>query len=119
MKRRLFITAINIFCITLLHAADVKLPPKCIAFMPEVLLKYKVLPAVEAEKLANSKTFGQDVIPQGEKRYWDVYSDRDNNKVYPEPLKNTQPLSRELKLGEKLRIAKIENEFALVYSEPK
>lgn len=119
MKKRLFITAISIFCIALSHAADVKLPPTCTAFMPEVLLKYKVLPATEAEKLANSKTFGQDVIPQGEKRYWDVYSDRENNKVYPEPRKNTQPLGKRLKLGEKLRIAKIENGFALVYSEPK
>jgi len=117
MKNNLFILVIFLCGFTQLYA-EVKLPEQCSAFMPEVLIKHKVLPETEANKLANSPTFGQDVIPQGEKRYWIVYSDRSENKTYKEPRKMS-PLETTLRLGEELRIAKIENGFALVYQEPK
>lgn len=118
MKNRIIISAIFVYCSTLLHAVNVNLPKQCIAFLPEILYKSEVLLKTDADKLAKSKTFGQDVIPQGEKRYWNVYSDRANNKTYQEPRKNSSKYS-ELMLGERVRIAKIENEFALIYSEPK
>ena len=118
MKKRFITTITSIFCFALSHA-DIKLPPQCIAFEPEVLRINTILPLTEAEKLAKSKTFGQDIIPQSGKEYWNVYSDRAFNKVYSEPRRNTLPLGETLNLGEKLRIAKIENGFALVYHEPK
>ena len=124
MKNRIFISAVLVCCFTILYA-DVPLPKDragkniCVAFMPDILVNSTVLSESDAEKLANSKTFGQDVIPQGEKKYWTVYSDRSNNKTYQKPDLKSSVEKRDLILGEKLRIAKIEQNFALVYSEPK
>lgn len=50
------------------------------------------------------------------KRYWEVYSDRDENPTYYKSNKSSN-VKATLKLGQKLRIAKIENGFALVYED--
>ena len=50
------------------------------------------------------------------KNYWVVFSDRAENPVYSAPGGNTR--CGTLDFGEKLRIAKLENGYALVYVDP-
>ena len=51
-------------------------------------------------------------------KFWTVYSDRSHNTTYNSPSVSGGKCG-ELKFNEEVRIAKIENGFALVYSEPK
>lgn len=96
--------------------ADVKLPAKCEAFMPGILLE-NVLTETAVNKIAKSSKYGQDTSPR-EYKYWVVYSDRRNNPTYVGPSKESGK-HKELDFNEKLRIAKIQKGFALVYKEPK
>lgn len=119
MYKKLIITVLCILSCGILFA-DIKKPNKCEVFKPVALLNVKssLLEATVADKLAKSSTYGQDVIPQGNKKHWNVYSDRSENKTYQEPRKNS-PVYERLEMGEELRIAKIQDGFALVYHEPK
>ena len=99
--------------------ADVKLPLKCEAFMPLALYQSSVLLEADANKIVSSTTFGQNTPPSnGAYKYWVVYSDRRDNTTYVGPNK-TSGKHTELDFNEKVRIAKIQDGFALVYSEPK
>ena len=60
--------------------------------------------------------YGQDSRKSGGS-YWVVFSDRKGNPVYSEPGGKNK--IGELKYGEKLRIAEIQNDYALVYYDPK
>ena len=62
-----------------------------------------------------SSDFGQKKEPR-DKRFWVVFSDRDDNTTYTAPDGATKYMS--LSLNETLRIAQIKNGYALVYSEP-
>lgn len=118
MKRIVSLVFVMLFNITAL-LADVTLPAKCEAFMPTLLYKSSVLSESDANKIATSAKYGQDVPSlNGEYRYWIVYSDRQNNTTYVGPSKDSGKY-KELDFNEKLRIAKIQNGFALVYREPK
>ena len=118
MKRIVSLVFVMLFYITAL-LADVTLPAKCEAFMPTLLYKSSVLSESDANKIATSVKYGQDMPPlNGEHRYWVVYSDRRNNATYVGPNKDSGK-HKELDFNEKLRIAKIQNGFALVYKEPK
>ncbi len=91
------------------------LPGKCTAFRPESLYS-SILFTDVAEKLASSKDYGQSSTSKS-KEYWIVYSDREDNPTYVAP--GSTKVFKKLAFNEKVRIAKIENGFALVYSEPK
>lgn len=95
-------------------AAQVKLPSRCEAFLPNALFN-SVLSESETDALAASSDFGQKNKPAVMK-YWEVYSDRNNNKTYTSPGGNE--VFTELAFNERLRIAQIKGKFALVYSDP-
>ena len=112
MKNNLLIF---LFLIGLGLHAQTKLPPTCEAFLPKVLLK-SLISESDALSLNAGNNFGQSDTPT--RRYWMVYSDRDDNITYTEPNKNSAEFKR-LSLNEELRIAKVKGNFALVYSERK
>lgn len=91
------------------------LPGKCTAFKPEVLYS-SILSTKVTDRLASSKDYGQSSTKKS-KEYWIVYSDRADNTTYTAPGSNT--VFGKLAFNEKVRIAKIENGYALVYDEPK
>lgn len=118
MIKRFIFSIVSIFSFVVLYATELRVN-QCEVFWPEIL-KQELIKESEVLQLAKSKTYGQDSkLEKDKKTYWDVYSDRENNKVYGEPRLNSLPSSIKLRLGEKLRIAKIENGFALVYQEKK
>lgn len=118
MKKIFLLIGILLFNITAL-LADVKLPAKCEAFRPGLLYQSAVLKEVDANKIAKSSKYGQDTPPNnGDYKYWIVYSDRRNNPTYVGPSKDSGK-HKELEFNEKLRIAKIQKGFALVYREPR
>lgn len=82
-------------------------------FRPQILTGRSLTPA---EALALVASHGQKVSSDApfEKRPWDVYSDRDDNKTYSTPKIKDEYSS--LKMGEKVRIARFKGDFALVYT---
>lgn len=92
-----------------------ELPKKCTAFKPAVLSN-SLLSRSALDKLASSKDYGQ-AANQAEKNFWTVYSDRDENPVYTAPGSTTK--CGTLSFNERVTIAKIEQGYALVYSDPK
>ena len=111
MKKTIFIVSL----LAGMVAHGQTLPKECTAFLPSVLSKSETVTESDVLKLVNSKDYGQKEKIQNP-RHWDVFSDRSNNKLYKDPSTNN-PLNKSLKFGQKVRIAKIENGFALVYSE--
>lgn len=96
-------------------AGQTELPDKCEAFYPDLLQSSAVLKESAVEKLLNSSVLGQKKATRG-KRFWIVFSDRDNNVTYTSP---GGPIKHSiLGLNDKLRIARISDGYALVYSEP-
>ena len=82
----------------------------------QVLFK-GVLSESETAKLASSSNYGQDKSEEpAVKKYWEVYSDRNNNKLYTSPDAAIE--CGELEFNEKIRIADIKGKYALVYSDP-
>lgn len=99
-----------------LYAAP-QLPKKCMAFRPKKLGAI-ILTEKEANAFVKSGSFGQTDAPgRGQATYWDVYSDRENNTTYASPGASTKFSS--LKFNERVRIAQIQGNYALVYTEPK
>ncbi len=95
--------------------ADASLPPKVEAFTPSVVLKQLVFES-ELEDMIKKGDWGQKKEPR-EKKHWVVYSDRDKNTTYRSP--DTSSPMGELSFNEQVTIAKIQNGFALVYTDPK
>ena len=91
------------------------LPGKCTAYRPESLYS-SILFTDVAQSLAKSKDFGQTSTNKA-KEYWIVYSDRANNPTYVAP--GSSVVFSHLAFNEKVRIAKIDKGYALVYNEPK
>ena len=117
MKKILFV--LFLVCNATATLADIKLPLKCEAFMPVKLYQQSVLSETAANEIANSQDYGQAVLPpNGDYKYWVVYSDRARNTTYVGANKESGKHT-DLNFNEKVRIAKIQNGFALVYSEPK
>jgi len=116
MKKKLIVFwALALTSVQML-SGQVKLPDKCGAFYPEMLNKSAVLSETTVSKLMASKNWGQGIAPRF-KKFWIVYSDRENNTTWTEPGGSTKHSS--LAFGEKVRIALIKNGFALVYTEPR
>lgn len=116
MYRYLLTTISTLFVTIVSLSAAPKLPLKCEAFRPAALNAI-LLHEKEALALANSQDFGQNTPPPVQ-TYWLVWSDRDNNPTYEEASTSSAKYST-LKFNEPLRIAKVQNGMALVYSEKK
>jgi len=116
MKNNLVYLAITLISVESAWA-DVNLGTRCEAFLPASFYSHSVIYKSDAEMVANSSTYGQDEKPSGSKHYWIAYSDREGNTTYNGPSKSSGEYSH-LFFNEKVRIAKIENDFALVYREP-
>jgi len=99
-----------------LGAQAQSLPSKCKVYQPQILLKSKVLHETDANSLTASSDFGQSTRAS-EAKYWVVFSDRSSNPTYTSPSSGSSKCST-LSFSEELRIADIQNGYALVYSEP-
>ena len=120
MKKGLLLCAVCALGMAIPSHAQITttLPKKCEAFRPDVLYS-AMLTDTDVRKLSQSRDFGQRSSARGEngKEYWIVYSDRDDNVAYAAP--NSQKEVSRLHFNEKVRIAQIQDGYALVYSEPK
>ena len=105
--------ALLLVCGALCGHADTSLPAKCEAFKPQAFLKYTISEDV-AKKIESSSSHGQDVRP-GSPKFWVVYSDRADNTTYNGPSTSSGVFGK-LDFNEKVRIAKISGDFALVYN---
>lgn len=114
--KKIFLLIFTALLINLSAAAQATLPERCVVFYPNVLQSSTVLKESDVNKLMKSYNFGQKGIMRS-KRFWIVYSDRDNNVTYTEPGGTTR--HSVLNLNDKLRIAQVTMDgYALVYSEP-
>ena len=89
-----------------------QLPGNCVASQPSLLLK-KTIKETEVNDLLKSGTWGQTAKAN---KYWTVYSDRSQNTTYNSSSSSSGKCD-ELDFNEQVRIAKIENGYALVYTE--
>ena len=100
-------------CVACMAGAVPKLPAKCEVGLPEFLAR-SVLKESFVEKVMGSGDFGQSSKLN---RYWIAYSDRAENVTYETPSLSSAKCAV-LQFNETVRIARIQNGFALVYSEP-
>lgn len=107
------ISVLSIFALSALSFFAQTLPNKCLVSKPSVLVT-KMLREVDVEKLLSSPDYCQS--ESRNKMFWIVYSDRDNNVAYTTSTGSTPACT--LAINERLRIAQIENNRALVYEEP-
>lgn len=110
-------TLISLFALLLCGSAfaDTTLPARVEAFFPDVLLQRLVYES-DINDLVKRGDWGQTKQSKN-KKHWIAFSDRSNNTTYSSPSVGT-PFSK-LNFNEKVIIAKIENGFALVYTDPK
>lgn len=88
------------------------LPNQVSVSQPELLLK-NIVKEKDIDKLYKSKKWGQ---PSKTGKFWTVYSDRSHNTTYQSPSISAMKCD-ELGFNERVRIVRIENDFALVYTE--
>lgn len=112
MRQILYTALLFIVAATQLQA-QVALPDKCEAFRPK-LLTDKYLKERDIKKFMLAGDYGQKNAPT-EKKYWIVYSDRSDNKLYSSP---NGSVVGSLKFNERVIVAKISGEWALVYDDP-
>lgn len=100
------------------------LPQRCSVFRPAILKK-RIIKESQLEELTmrtkkKAPSYGQKGISTNE--YWYVYSDRSDNTTYEEPDSESKKFGT-LDFNEQVIIASIvskgENDYALVYTEPK
>ena len=112
MKKIFFTTLLSLAAI-IAATAQPNLPAKCIAKLPKVLNNI-IISEVEANAVLKSGDYGQSNTIEA---YWTAYSDREHNTTYMSPSPTAEKCS-ELEWNETVRIAKIQGNFALVYTEP-
>ena len=95
--------------------AQIELPFQCEVAIPRLLHGGYPLTDKNIQDFLKSTNWGQS---DKTNHYWVVYSDREDNVTYNKPDKSSGRFST-LNFNEELRIAKIENGFALVYKEEK
>ena len=93
-------------------SAQTDLPGACTAALPK-LLEPDLLRDQDIQNFLGSSNWGQD---NKTNTYWKVYSDRANNVTYTSPNNKAERFAT-LDLNDELRIAKIQNGYALVYVE--
>ena len=92
--------------------AQTDFPGQCTAALPK-LLEPDLLKDQDIQEFLKSPNWGQDSKTAS---YWTVYSDRANNITYKSPSNKSERFGS-LNFNDELRIAKIENGYALVYVE--
>lgn len=107
------LSVLSIFALCSFSLFAQTLPNKCMVSKPSVLVT-KMLRDADVNRLLSSPDYCQS--ESRNKMFWIVYSDRDNNVAYTTSTGSTPACT--LAINEKLRVAKIENNRALVYSEP-
>ena len=112
--KRLSFTFLFSFILVYTCIAAPQLPGKCQVGLPYVLSK-DIIKESEVKSLIKSGNWGQKNKID---KYWTVYSDRSHNTTYNTPSLNGGKCD-ELDFNEQVRIAKIENNFALVYTAKK
>ena len=116
MSIRIIISIVAWLC-ALTIVAQPQLPAKVEAKLPELLKK-----AHPNEDDLNAEFRSGTNSKWGQKRgaldqFWIAYSDRDNNTAYMSSNTNAQKSPKKLSFGDKVFIAKIENDMALVYTD--
>lgn len=111
MKRLL--TLIFLSTLICLMYATPQLPDTCGVSMPSILSK-KTITESETKELLKYDNWEQF---SNSHKYWTVYSDRSHNFTYSLPSEQGE-ICDTLVFNEQVRIAKIENGYALVYTEP-
>lgn len=114
MKRNINILLL-LFVYSFSAMAQVSLPEKVNIFLPDCL-KERLIEERNLSKISKENNYGQS-SSTGNTMYWDVYSDRSSNAAYNQPKKSSG-IATKVEFNQKLRIADIENDFALVYEEP-
>ncbi len=114
LNKLLTLSVLSVFCF-ISGRADTTLPSKVEAFYPNVLLQ-RLISESDIDDLIKRGDWGQNNPPR-EKKHWVAFSDRENNTTYSSPAVGA-PFGK-LEFNEKVTIAKIENGFALVYTDPK
>ena len=112
MKRLSVVALLLCYGFAVTAIAAPQLPGNCTAGLPNLLLK-KTVKESEVNALVKSGKWGQTNKSQ---KYWTVYSDRSHNTTYNTPSTSGGKCDA-LDFNEQVRIAKIENDFALVYTE--
>lgn len=97
-------------------SAQTALPSRVEAYQPQVLLQ-KLIYESEINDLIKRGDWGQSVAPR-EKKHWVAVSDRVDNVTYASPSTSAAKFGK-LDFNEQVVIAKIQNGFALVYTDPK
>lgn len=90
-------------------------PNQCTVYKP-VALDKGLIRLDDASKVQVTP-YGQKPEP-AQRKYWFAYSDRSENTTYQNPKDGAKPFSS-LSFNEKVTIAQIKNDFALVLSDPK
>ena len=109
-----YISCICAILLSITSKAQTGLPGQCQAGMPKIL-NSELIKEKEIKQFLGTSDWGQS---QKVDKYWVVYSDRENNITYNKPDKSSGRFSS-LNFNEELRIAKLQNGFALVYKEEK
>ena len=110
MKRLLTIIVLVFSYVCVFAQTD--LPGSCTAALPK-LLEPDLLRDQDIQTFLKSPNWGQDNKTNS---YWKVYSDRANNVTYKSPSNKSDRFAT-LGLNDELRIAKIQDGYALVYVE--
>lgn len=114
MKKLSLLLTLIFYSVVVAYAAP-SLPDKCQVFYPDLLLSSSVLKDSDLKAFMKTSDFGQRKEPR-DRRFWIVYSDRDDNTTYAAP--DGASKYKSLSMNERVRIAQIKNGYALVYSEP-
>ena len=109
-----YISCVCAILLSITSKAQTELPGQCQAGMPKIL-NSELIKEKEIKQFLETSDWGQS---QKVDKYWVVYSDRENNITYNKPDKSSGRFSS-LNFNEELRIAKLQNGFALVYKEEK
>lgn len=115
MEKKLLCVLFALCAVVLPVVAQIKMPSSCSVYKPAILDRN----VIKMSGLSNltSQPYGQQPVPR-QKKYWIAYSDRANNRTFAEPSTSAKQYST-LSFNEKVTIAKIQNGFALVISDPK
>lgn len=112
--KRVFNILLFVFAYSFSAVAQIALPDRVSAFTPDCLNEPLIMENT-LSKVSKANNYGQNTS-SGEKKFWDVFSDRDDNLVYTQ-ASTSSSVATKLIFNQRVRIAQIKNGFALVYEE--
>ena len=104
--KRVFCILLSVFFYSLSSVAQIALPDKVSVFLPDCL-KERLIEERNLSKISAANNYGQNTSA-GDKRFWNVFSDRTGNVAYNKPSKDSGAATT-LEFNQKLRIAEIKN----------